>query len=119
MTEPVGRTVWPTHEQAALPIGLHRDADRDPDAWVSPIVHIVAVAPVINVDVVVVVPVVRPVFRPRVEERNPVPLVLEARVSSIDHEGKSVDPKPMLRPKVTAIPIGRNSIAVITAALLP
>ena len=81
--------------------------------------HIVAVIPVIHVDIVVVVPVIRPIFRPRVEERYPVTLVLEAWISAINHEGAAGDPKPMLRAEIAAIAVLRNPIAVIAATLLP
>ena len=101
--ERVPRICLPTRPVAPgyLKIGaratrLHRDADRNSDAWIPAVVHIVAVVSVIDVDIVVVVPVIRPVFRPWVEERNPITLVLEARESTIDHEGEIVDSEVML-----------------------
>ena len=97
----------------------HRDADRNCSVWIPAVVHVVSIISVIYVDVVVIVPIVRPIFGPRVEERYPVPLVLEARISAINHEGASGDPKPMLRSKIAAIAILRNPVAVIPATLTP
>lgn len=97
----------------------HRDADRNRSVRIPPVVHVVSIISVIYVDVVVIVPIVRPIFGPRVEERYPVPLVLEARISAINHEGAPGDPKPMLRSKIAAIAILRNPVAVIPATLTP
>lgn len=76
----------------------------------------VAVIHVINVDVVVDVPFVRPIFRPRVEERYPVTLVLEAWISARTHEGAAGDPKPMLRAEIAAIAVLGNAIALLPGA---
>ena len=83
------------------------------------VVHVVAVVPISNVDVIVVIPVIRPIFRPGVAKRNPITLVLEARVSAINHKRETVDPKRMLRSEIAAIPVFRNTVAVVAASLLP
>ena len=83
------------------------------------VVHVVAVVPISDVDVIVVIPVIRPIFRPRVAKRNPITLVQEARVSAINHKGETVDPKRMLRSEIAAIPVFRNTVAVVAASLLP
>jgi hypothetical protein len=59
---------------------LHRDADRDSGAGVSSVVKVIAVIGVHDIHVIVVVPVVSPVFRPRVNGRDPIAAVLEARI---------------------------------------
>lgn len=100
-------------------IRSHRNVDCNSDARVAPVVHVVAVASVGYVDVVVVVPIIRPILRPRVQKSYPVTLVLETWVSVIDHKRESEDTEEMLRSEVSAIPIVRNSVAVITASLLP
>jgi hypothetical protein len=97
---------------------LPRDADCNFYAGIVAVVHVVAVAPISDVDVIVVVPVIRPVFRPRIEKRNPVTLVLESGVSTINHKRETVDPKPMLRTEIGAIAVLGNTVAVVAAALV-
>jgi hypothetical protein len=105
--------------EAAPRTPLHRDADRNADVGIPAVVKVIAVADVGDVYVVVVIPVIPPVFRPWVNETHPIATVLEARVSANNQEGKAVDAEPMLRPKVTAEPVVRDAVAVVTTALLP
>jgi hypothetical protein len=98
---------------------LHGDADRNPHAGIVAVVHVVAVVSISDVDVVIVVPVVRPVLRPRVEKRNPITLVLESGVPVINRKGEAVEPKPVLRAEIAAIAVLGNPIAAIATALLP
>lgn len=85
----------------------------------SAVVHIVAVISVIDEDIVVIVPIIRPVLGPGVLKRYPVAFVLEARVSAIRCERQAGDPEPMLRAKVAAIAFLGNPVAAVSAALLP
>jgi len=85
----------------------------------SAVVHIVAVIPVIDEDIVVIVPIVRPVFGPGILKRYPIALVLEARVSAINSERQAGDPEPMLRAEVAAITVLGNPVTTVSAALLP
>ena len=83
------------------------------------VVHVVAVVAVVNVNFVVVVPIVRPIAWPGIEHCYPIASVLEPGVTIVGCERKTDDTKTMLRSKVTAVTVFRNSVAVVTAALLP
>jgi hypothetical protein len=85
----------------------------------SAVVHIVAVISVIDEDIVVIVPIVRPVLGPGVLKRHPVALILEARVSAILSKRQAGDPEPMLWAEVAAITVLGNPVAAVPAALLP
>ena len=98
---------------------LHRDADCNSDIGIPAVVHVVAVVGIDNINVVVVVPVISPVFRPRVKGADPITLILEARVSPHNLKGKAVDTKPVVLPKVSAVAVVRDTVAAIPAALLP
>ena len=97
----------------------HIDADRDSYSGMISVVHVVAVVTVVNVNVVVVVPIIRPVAGPGIEHCYPIASVLEPGITIVGSERKTDDTKTMLRSKISAVTIIRNSIAVVTAALLP
>ena len=83
---------------------------------------VVQVIPVVDerdINIIVVVPVVSPVFRPRVNGSDPIATVLEARVSADDHEGETIDSESMFLTKVSAETIVRNAITAVAATLLP
>jgi hypothetical protein len=98
---------------------LHRDADCNCDTRIPAVVKVVTVVFVSDVDVVCVVPVIRPVPRPRVDERNPIPVVLESWVSAINHKRETVDPKRIPLPKVDVVAVLRDTVGVVAAALFP
>ena len=98
---------------------LHRDADRYSDVGIPAVVQVVAVVDVSDVDVVVVIPVIAPVFRPWVNKTYPIALILEARVPTNDQERQAVDAEPMVATKVSAVTVVRDAVAVIAATLLP
>ena len=98
---------------------LHRDADRNSDVGITTVVQVIAVVSVGDVDVVVVKPIIAPVLRPWVNETDPIALILEARVSANNHEGQAIDAEPMVATKVSAVTVVRDSIALISATLLP
>lgn len=98
---------------------LQRDADRNSDVGIPTVVQVVAVIEVGDINVVVVVPIVAPVFRPWVNSTDPIATVLEARVSANHQEREAVDAEPMLRPKVSTEAMVRNAVAVVAATLLP
>ena len=58
--------------EAAPGTPLHRDADRDSDVGISAIEQVIAVVDVGDIDVVIVVPVIPPIFRPRVNQTEPI-----------------------------------------------
>ena len=98
---------------------LHRDADRDSNIGISAVVQVIAVVRIGDINVVVVIPVIAPVFRPRVQETDPIALILEARVPTHNHEGQTVDAESVIRTKVSTETVVRDAVAVISATLLP
>ena len=83
------------------------------------VVEVVAVIDVGDINLVGVIPIVRPVFRPRIYHAEPVAAVLESRTSAYNEEGTTVNSESMVWPKVSAVAGVWNSIAVIATALLP
>jgi len=83
------------------------------------VVHVVAIVDVRHVNVVVVVPVFSPVFGPRVNRTDPVTVVLEAGISAYNQKWQAADSETVIRTKVSAVTILRNTVAVVAAALLP
>ena len=81
--------------------------------------EVIPIVDVGDVDIVSVVPIVRPIFRPRINGTEPIPAVLKAWISSNDQKGESVDAEPMFWPKVSPKAIVGNTVAVVAAALLP
>ena len=98
---------------------LQRDVDRNALAGIPAVVEVIAVVHVVDVDVVVVVPVISPGFRPWVNGTDPITLVLEARVSAYHQEGKSVDAESVAGAEVSAVAVVRNAVAAVATALLP
>ena len=98
---------------------LQGNVDRNPRAGISAVVKIVAIVDVIYVHVVIVVPVISPIFRPRIDGADPVSLVLKAWVSPHNPEGKSIDAESVAGPKVSAVAIVRDTVSVIATTLLP
>jgi len=98
---------------------LERDTDGDAGVGIPAVVHVVAVVDVGDVDIVVVVPIVSPVFRPGIYRADPVAVVLEAGISSDEPEWQATDSEPMLWPKVSAVTVIRDAVPVVAAALLP
>jgi hypothetical protein len=98
---------------------LKRDVDRNSDIGIPAVVQVVAVVDVSDINVVSVVPVIPPVFRPWVNETDPIASVLEARISAHNQEGEAVDAESMARPKVSTEPVIRDAVAVVAATLLP
>ncbi len=98
---------------------LYRDADGNSDVGIPAVVQVVAVIHVGDVNVVVVVPVIAPIFRPRVNRTEPITVVLEARVSADNQEGEAVDAESVVLAKISAEAVVRDAVAVISAALLP
>lgn len=102
------------HEEA-----LHRDSDRNPDRGIPAVVKVVAVVQVSYIHFVIVVPIVAPVFRPRINRGDPIAAVLEAWIASVHHEGQPVNAETMVWTKVSAEAIIRNAISVVATTLAP
>ena len=84
------------------------------------LIYVVPVAGVINILYVVgFVPRRRPPFRPRINERNPIAVVLEARIPAYEEHRKAVDAEELVTPVIEPEAVFRNSVAVMAAALLP
>ena len=81
--------------------------------------QVIPVVDVGDINVVIVIPVIPPVFRPWVNQTYPVALILEAWVSANNHEGQAVDAESMVRPKVSTEAVVRDAVAVVASALLP
>ena len=105
--------------EAAPCTPLHRDADRNSNVRISAVVQVIAVVRIGDVNVIVVIPVIAPIFRPRVHETDPIALILEARVPTHNHEGETVNAESVVRTKVSTETVVRDAVAVISAALLP
>lgn len=105
--------------EAAPRTSLQRDIDRNSATGIPAVVQVVAVVNVVYVDVIGVVPVISPIFRPRINRTDPIALVLEARVSPDHQEGEGVDSEPVAGPKVSTVPVVRDAVAAVAAPLLP
>ena len=99
--------------------GLHRDADGNANARMPAVVHVIPIVLIDNVNVVSLVPVVRPVVGPRINQAEPKAAVLEARESANHHVGLVIDHESVVRTKVPVVTVFRDAVAVVTAALLP
>src|SRR5579872_4457483 len=97
---------------------LKRDGDRDPDAGVVAVIQVIPVG-VIEIDIVGLIPRRGPRFRPWIDERNPVAVVLETRIASYKEQRKAADPEEMVGAEIEFEAIVGNPVPVIAAALLP
>jgi hypothetical protein len=95
------------------------NVDGDAIARIPAVVQVIAVARIVDVHIVVVIPIVGPVFRPGIGKAEPIAAVLKAGISTDDNHGVTVNPEGMTRTKVTVIAVIGNAIAVVAAALLP
>ena len=81
--------------------------------------QVVAVIDIADVNLVGVVPVVRPGFGPWVYETEPIAAILELGIPARDTEGAALDTKPMLRSEVATVSRVGDSLALVAATLLP
>ena len=95
------------------------NGNGDSIAGIPSVVQIIAVSRVVDIHIIVVVPAVGPVFRPRINQTEPIASVLEAWVSAHDNYWVAVDAERVTRTKVAIVAVVGNSIAIVTAALLP
>jgi len=98
---------------------VHVDGNRDSIPGIATVVKIVAVVRIGDVHVVVVVPVVGPVFRPGINQAEPEPAILEARIPANHHHGVTVDAKRMACAEVTVVAVFGDAISLVATALLP
>jgi hypothetical protein len=83
------------------------------------VVQVIPVPGVIDINVVVLVPNVRPVFRPRVHNAEPIAAVLESWVPTRKHYRKAVDAEPVIPAEGATETVIGNAIAPVAATLLP
>ena len=95
------------------------DADGNSNAGIPWVVQIISAIGIVNIHIIVFVPVVWPVFWPRVKDTEPKAAVLEARIPANNYQREAVDVEPVTLTKVATITVIRNTVAVVAAALLP
>ena len=93
--------------------------DRDAVARISPVVQVIPVVVIVDVNVIVVVPVVRPIFWPRIYETEPISAVLKTPMTANIPHWQAVYPESVILAVVPPKPVVRNTVADISAALLP
>ena len=72
---------------------------------------------IVNVNVVSFVPIFRPAFWPRVNQHEPKPAVLEARIPP-NEDGAAVDAEPVPAAEVELEAVLRNIVTTVAAALI-
>jgi hypothetical protein len=95
------------------------DADGDPIPGVPAVVQVIAAVGENDIDVIILVPVVVPVLRPRIHEPEPESAVLEAWISAIEFHGIPMDAEPVIPAKMGTISVVGNTVAIVAATLLP
>ena len=93
--------------------------DCDPGTRAHPVECVIPVTPVIDIHVVGLVPVRRPRLRPRIHERNPITVVLEARIPAYEDHRKAADAKEVVISEGEAEARVGDAVAVIAATLAP
>jgi len=100
-------------------VELKRNRDGDWIIGVIAVIQVVPIAGVVKVHIVGFVPVLPPGFRPRINDCDPVSVVLEARLSAYENQRKSIDAEEVIAAEVEPEASLGNPIAVIAASLGP
>ena len=98
---------------------LERDVNCNCDFGIAPVIQVVTVIDVVNVDVVGFVPGARPVFRPGINQTEPEAHVLEPWISIDNDDWISMNAEAMCAAKVGAEAVFGNMISAVTAAFAP
>jgi len=93
--------------------------DCNPVPGIPAVVQIIAVFRVIDIHIIVFIPVVMPVFRPRIKDTEPIVVVLKTGISAENFQREAIDSKCVARTEVAAKMVVGNMIAVVAAPLLP
>src|SRR5579863_799688 len=96
---------------------LQHNGDRNRLAGMHTVVQVIPVI-IANINVIGGIPVLRPVFRPRVNQHEPITAVLKAGVTR-NYDGLALDAKPVSRAEMETETILGNVVASIAAALRP
>lgn len=96
---------------------LHHDRDREPDLRIPAVEKVVAII-VVDVDIVGVVPIFRPVFRPRVNKQEREPSIDETWIPHVDSRPRS-DAEEVPAAEIDTELVLGNVVAPIAAALRP
>ena len=102
---------------AGCDLPLHDDSDRKSDARIATVVQVVTIV-IADVNLVSLVPVIHPVFRPGIHEQEREAAVLETRIAHV-HDGAAVDPEPVLTPETEIEPGLRNVVTAVASTLFP
>src|SRR5579863_1361841 len=105
--------------KTAAPESLNRNLHGDRHARIISVIHVVTISVVVDVDVVVQIPVWSPIFRPWIENRYPVSVVVKARSAARENQLQSSQPEIMTASEINSEAIVGYSIAVIASALAP
>jgi len=98
---------------------LERNVDGYSDSGMAPVIHVIPVIDVVDVNVVGLVPSARPVFRPRINQAEPEAPVLEPWVAIHDNDRDAVNAKPVSTAKMRAEAVFRNAVAPVTPTFAP
>jgi len=84
-----------------------------------PVVHVVSVVDVVDIDIVSPVPSFRPGFRTGINHTEPVATILETRVAFDYDDGDFVNTEPVSAAEISVEAINRDAISVVAAAIVP
>ena len=96
---------------------LQGDRDRQSDARIPAVVKVIAVI-IVDVNVIGLIPVFCPVFRPGIHEQERKAAVLEAGISH-EYRGAAPDAEPMCASEIDTETVLRDVVTAIAAALGP
>jgi hypothetical protein len=99
--------------------GLQGDVDGDGDSRMPPVVHVISIIDVVDIDLVGPVPDRRPGLRAGINYIKPEAPKLETRGAFDHYDRDVVDPKPVPTAEMSAEAVFRDAISVVAASLVP